>query len=782
MRRGARYRGRTPDRRAVRRIGRVGFLVLVLGVMLACGPLPDASTEPPDPERAATRPVVRSVTERPGMAPTATPAAVASAVTHAPAGATRGATSTPTPTPGSDYVEPPRIVTIQSDTLPPPEPLPTACLPLFAHAVRWLRDDFVEWSADGSVILFSRGPLLYAATPDGTRAWQVADASSGPDSSEAVGPLIPFDLSPDGAEVVYATCQFPKREGVRSPPETAFAYELAVRQLDGTGERRLTRNGRFDGLPAWSPDGEWIAFWDEALLVLIPADGTGRARWSKPFSDPVRHAPVWAPDGRSLAVAHVLGEGGVAIDVLDVDGNRRARLTERAASAASWSPDGARLAFVQHDGLWLALYTIAADGSDARRLAPVTEWFPASHTHRPPPAWWIPRVAWSPDGSRILLVVQPGRLWSADLASAPSGPSAVVVVTVGGVEQGRMELLAPDYAPNWGRRDAAWSPDGSRIVVVALWRELSHWYGPTGTVSVFTVAADGSDPQTVAGRGYGRRLLARHARQPYNPADLRICRGNASVNASLNPGLVNDCAALLALHEDLPDAVELNWTRERPLREWDGVTIGGSPPRIRELRLTGVRLDRRAARSLIWLTDLRVLDLSRSEVGSIWSELGELRNLEELRLAGADAQGGIPAELGQLTNLRVLDLSFNELTESIPADLGQLVNLRVLDLSWNELTESIPAELGQLTNLTHLNLSSNGLKGPIPAELGQLTNLTDLNLSSNGLNGAIPAELSQLGELREVRLAWNRWTGCLPSKLPVVHREQLRLPECKAAA
>ena len=259
-----------------------------------------------------------------------------------------------------------------------------------------------------------------------------------------------------------------------------------------------------------------------------------------------------------------------------------------------------------------------------------------------------------------------------------------------------MELLAPDYAPNWGRRDAAWSPDGSRIAVVALWRELSHWYGPTGTVSVFTVAADGSDPQTVAGRGYGRRLLARHARQPYNPADLRICRGNASVNASLNPGLVNDCAALLALHEDLPDAVELNWTRERPLREWDGVTIGGSPPRIRELRLTGVRLDRRAARSLIWLTDLRVLDLSRSEVGSIWSELGELRNLEELRLAGTDAQGGIPAELGQLTNLRVLDLSFNELSESIPSEVGQLAKLRVLDLSWNRLKKPNPGGVGAI--------------------------------------------------------------------------------------
>jgi TolB protein len=47
---------------------------------------------------------------------------------------------------------------------------------------------------------------------------------------------------------------------------------------DGSGVTRLTTTAGFDGEPAWSPDGEWIAYQSEAGgvqgIYLMRADGS----------------------------------------------------------------------------------------------------------------------------------------------------------------------------------------------------------------------------------------------------------------------------------------------------------------------------------------------------------------------------------------------------------------------------------------------------------------------------------------------------------------------------
>ena len=199
-----------------------------------------------------------------------------------------------------------------------------------------------------------------------------------------------------------------------------------------------------------------------------------------------------------------------------------------------------------------------------------------------------------------------------------------------------------------------------------------------------------------------------------------------------------------------------NWATFTPIGAWQGVGLGGTPPRVRELRLDNGALSGDDGRALRWLTELRQLELSESWLSYVPRELGQLEHLEELRLAGSHVGGRIPAELGQLSNLRFLDLSKNRLTEAIPRALGQLAALTYLDLSGNQLTGLIPPTLGQLSDLTYLDLSHNQLTGPIPAEL------------------------SQLAGLREVRLAGNQLTGCVPAGLPVVDREELALPDCEA--
>lgn len=724
----------------------------------------ETSAVRPSPTRATslemTSPVPRINRPVVSPSPTATSAATRPAVVTPPATAA-GPMATPRPvnargevvyfTP-QPHVEAPKDIT----HVHPPK-ITTPCEPFFgeyASYQRWLFDDFVDWSADGSVILFSRGPLLYGASADGTRAWPVADATNGANGTGFAGTMIPFDLSPDGTQVVFTTCQFPRRVADRDPGHAAWDFDLVIANVDGTRARRLTLSENFESHPSWSPDGESVAYWSTEMaqeqfsswpkwqqrtLHVRQADGTGRPTTLKRV-DPVEsewQAPQWSPDGRRLAVAFGLPSGGVAIEVIDRDGGNAVRLSEAAASAPTWSPDGERVAFAKVEALGIALtaialYTMAADGTDAQRLAPIWAWYAGREVS--PSRAWIPTVAWSPDGTRILLVVHPVRYRSPAYEGMAWGANGeVLVVSVAGSERGQVRPIAPSYVGRYGLQAAAWSPDGSRLAVVANHRAVSV-EGGGSSPSVFTAAADGSDRQWVTDLKNGQ-LQPWNAPRPYDRDHLRACRNMWTVpDAANNPGLVGDCAALHGLWTSWSDPEYANWLTPGPLGEWEGVGVGGSPPRVRELRLADGGLRGSDVRALRWLTELRRLEVSEFRLGFIPHELGQLEHLEVLRLVGIGASHRISPELGQLANLQVLDLSRNELT------------------------------------------------GPIPSELEQLRKLTHLDLSQNRLTGTIPAELSQLAGLREVRLAGNQLTGCVPDELPVVDREELGLPDCAVAA
>ena len=133
----------------------------------------------------------------------------------------------------------------------------------------WLGGDFVQWTPDGSTILFTDGPQIYAAAADGSRLWQVVEPHRAPDPVYGVslGFIAPFTLSPDGDGLYYATCRYPdphlaalrEAAGERLEAED-YRHELAWVRVDGTQHHRLTMNSDFETDPVWSPDGARVAF------------------------------------------------------------------------------------------------------------------------------------------------------------------------------------------------------------------------------------------------------------------------------------------------------------------------------------------------------------------------------------------------------------------------------------------------------------------------------------------------------------------------------------------
>lgn len=250
-----------------------------------------------------------------------------------------------------------------------------------------------------------------------------------------------------------------------------------------------------------------------------------------------------------------------------------------------------------------------------------------------------------------------------------------------------------------------------------------------------------------------------------NPATESCSNGVAIPDPEMEAGLVTDCKILLAARDTLAGDGELNWSTNRNVREWNGISVSGSPSRVTAVAPINL-LSGELPPELGELASLLILSFDGSQLtGEIPPELGNLTNLERLALRDSQLEGEIPPELSDLTNLEFLWLGYNQLTGEIPHELGDLTNLKQLELWGNQLTGPIPTELGSMPSLGGLYLSDNRFTGEIPIELGDLTSLEALFISGNQLTGNIPPELANIVGLNQLVLDGNQLTGEIPVEL-----------------
>lgn len=192
--------------------------------------------------------------------------------------------------------------------------------------------------------------------------------------------------SPDGQRIAYAS----RRDG------NWEIYILDLRQPDAA-PRRMTFPLGFQAKPVWSPDGAFIAYEsyqnDNLDIYYMGVDDTSIVPQALPgLSDAPDYAPSWSPAGRQIAYVS-LRDGNQDIYVLDLDTSETFNLTatpSRDEDYPAWSPDGTLVAYSAVDQGIEKIFVKSVIAPDQ-------------------PAQVISRGSnpqWSPDGSSLIFTVE----------------------------------------------------------------------------------------------------------------------------------------------------------------------------------------------------------------------------------------------------------------------------------------------------------------------------------------------------------------------------------------
>jgi dipeptidyl aminopeptidase/acylaminoacyl peptidase len=230
------------------------------------------------------------------------------------------------------------------------------------------------WSADGERIALQFCPNInlpscgiWTMNGDGSDPLQLT--SSRFDGTGDVGP----SWSPAGTRIAFT-------RGNRSCGDPACGGDIHVMNADGSGITNITNHPAEDQDPAWSPDGELIAFrsdrgGDEEIYTMRP-DGSEIRRLTDAAASGSRFdaAPNWSPDGAKLVFARSGDFPGIDIEVFTVtrDGSEETRITfdPRLNLEPAWSPDGSKIVMYSAALFELRydIEVINADGSGNTRI------------------------------------------------------------------------------------------------------------------------------------------------------------------------------------------------------------------------------------------------------------------------------------------------------------------------------------------------------------------------------------------------------------------------------
>jgi TolB protein len=211
-------------------------------------------------------------------------------------------------------------------------------------------------------------------------------------------------------------------------------WQIWVMGETGAGKVNVSKSTFADTQPAFSPDGQRIAFVRSGQIWVMNADGTAKTRLTAP-SGYTDDEPSWSPDGQKIAFQRccypIPGWPPEISQIFTVDAaGQNARNVSGTLGSTSdfhpdWSPDGSKIVFARCVCLTTndEIYVLAADGSGQTARTPTTRgghrtgrrssstWAHPGSGRSPPRVVLLPRLptASSPPGNRFR---EPTRSWS----------------------------------------------------------------------------------------------------------------------------------------------------------------------------------------------------------------------------------------------------------------------------------------------------------------------------------------------------------------------------------
>ena len=169
---------------------------------------------------------------------------------------------------------------------------------------RFTRDLYPGFSftPDNQAIIVSFGGKIHrVAVPSG----QVTEIPFTAKVDQPLGPMVHFPIRVDTGPVLVRQI----RNASPSPDGRRVAFSaldrLYVMDLPSGTPRRLTSDTVKEQVPAWSPDGQWLAYvtWTDQGGTLNKIRADGRSRPVRLSTDSAFYdTPVWSPDGARIVV------------------------------------------------------------------------------------------------------------------------------------------------------------------------------------------------------------------------------------------------------------------------------------------------------------------------------------------------------------------------------------------------------------------------------------------------------------------------------------------------
>lgn len=211
--------------------------------------------------------------------------------------------------------------------------------------------------------------------------------------------------------------------------KSANRFNLWVADADGEGYQSALSSSEPIISPAWSPNGEqlaYVSFETRKPIVYVHDVSTGKRRLLASFRGS-NSSPAWAPDGGSLAVT-LSREGGSQLFTINAAGGEPNRLTSSPSidTEAVYSPKGDQIYFVSDRGGQPQIYRMASGGGSVARVT-----FSGSYNISP---------ALSPDGRWMAYVSREGGGYKLKLLELASGSVSTLTDTTADE--------SPSFAPN----------------------------------------------------------------------------------------------------------------------------------------------------------------------------------------------------------------------------------------------------------------------------------------------------------------------------------------------